>query len=112
MRRSCQRCVLSPIERPVLHGMGHRRGAGRRALLLKIPLPCRMCSQTLEGEGLSETNSRKCACLLAEITYRKTQVLVPAPHAAQFAVGTAPKQRGKHHPHDLAEQLLLASQAP
>src|SRR5713101_3781675 len=38
-------------------------------------------------------------------------MLVPAPHTAQFGVGTAPEQGRKHHPTDLAQQLLLASQA-
>ena len=40
------------------------------------------------------------------------QVFIPAPHAAQFGVGAAPKQRGTHHPNDFAQQLLLAPQAP
>ena len=39
------------------------------------------------------------------------QVFVPAPHAAQFCVGATPKQRRKHHSTNLAQQLLLASQA-
>jgi hypothetical protein len=39
------------------------------------------------------------------------QILVPAPHPAQLKVGAAAKQRRKHHPNDLAQKFLLASQA-
>jgi hypothetical protein len=31
------------------------------------------------------------------------QVFVSAPHTAQFGVGTAPEQRGKHHATDLGQ---------
>ena len=40
------------------------------------------------------------------------QVFIPAPHATQFGVGTAPEQRGTHHPDDFAQELLLAPQTP
>ena len=33
------------------------------------------------------------------------------PHLAQFGVGAAPEERGTHHTHDLAQELLLTSQA-
>jgi hypothetical protein len=48
--------------------------------------------------------------LLAAFTAH--QVFIPTPHPAQFKIGAAPKQRGTHQPHDLAQQLLLAAQAP
>jgi hypothetical protein len=40
------------------------------------------------------------------------QVFIPAPHPAQFGVGTTPEERGKHHTDDLAQQLFLTSQTP
>jgi hypothetical protein len=44
--------------------------------------------------------------------HARGQVLVPALYTAQLEVGAATKQRGTHHPHDFAQQFLLASQAP
>src|SRR5262245_39461882 len=48
--------------------------------------------------------------LLAAFTAH--EVFIPAPHAAQFSVRAAPKQRGTHHPDDFSQELLLAVQAP
>ena len=39
------------------------------------------------------------------------QVLVPAPHPAQFRGGAAAKKRREHQAKDFAQQFLLASQA-
>src|SRR5262249_40825878 len=36
----------------------------------------------------------------------------PAPHTAQFGVGTAAKQRRKHDPEDFAQELVLTPQTP
>jgi len=47
--------------------------------------------------------------LLAAFTAH--QILVPAPHTAQFGVGTAAEQWGKHDSKDFAQQLVLAPQA-
>jgi hypothetical protein len=51
--------------------------------------------------------------LLKQTFFEQTrrQVFIPAPHAAEFGVGAAPKQWGTHHTHDFAQQLLLAAQA-
>jgi hypothetical protein len=38
-------------------------------------------------------------------------MLVPTPHATQFGVGAATKEGWKHDATDLAQQLLLTSQA-
>src|SRR5262245_44272549 len=47
--------------------------------------------------------------LLAAFTAH--EILIPASHPAQFGIGTAPEQRGTHHPDDFPQKLVLAVQA-
>src|SRR5205823_5489163 len=40
------------------------------------------------------------------------QIFVPAPYAAQFSVGAAPKEGRTHHTQDFAQELFLTPQTP
>jgi hypothetical protein len=58
-----------------------------------------VCVYTLAGEALSWAIGRKCPCLLAEIKYRKSQVIV-APASQQQAMrgGDMPKAQKEDCP--------------